>query len=221
MQILVTNELDKELHIWVTSLTRSLSTDQAQKLLGSCSNLNDETDMKNADSVVNVASQANIELFKRMIQEGDQICEELKELLAPEIVEFKIRLAEQNAQLADNAAKLADKDAKLANKEAEITKLKKRLKEVGSEVQLSVKEGNQTNIATAKQLDHYTMEDIYNLPDGQRAELIDGELYMMAVSEHDTFEQYSFLNKVKVGIYEDFEIDFAGIIIEQQYIMDR
>ena len=148
MQILVTKELDKELHIWVTSLTRSLSTDQAQKLLGNCSKLNDETDMKNADSVVNVASQANIELFKRMIQEGDQMCEELKELLAPEIVEFKIRLAEQNAQLADkdakladnaakladNAAKLADKDAKLANKEAEITKLKKMLKEAGIEV---------------------------------------------------------------------------------------
>ena len=26
----------------------------------------------------------------------------------------------------------------------------------------------------------YTIEDIYALPDGQRAELIDGELYMMA-----------------------------------------
>ena len=26
----------------------------------------------------------------------------------------------------------------------------------------------------------YTIEDIYNLPDGQRAELIDGEIYMMA-----------------------------------------
>lgn len=26
----------------------------------------------------------------------------------------------------------------------------------------------------------YTIEDIYNLPEGQRAELIDGELYMMA-----------------------------------------
>ena len=36
------------------------------------------------------------------------------------------------------------------------------------------------NIAVAKQLDYYTIEDIYNLPDGQRAELIDGELYMMA-----------------------------------------
>ncbi|MCX4321223.1 MAG: Uma2 family endonuclease, partial [Lachnospiraceae bacterium] len=36
------------------------------------------------------------------------------------------------------------------------------------------------NAAVAKQLSYYTMEDIYNLPDGQRAELIDGGLYMMA-----------------------------------------
>lgn len=28
-------------------------------------------------------------------------------------------------------------------------------------------------------LEHYTIDDIYNLPDGQRAELMDGELYMM------------------------------------------
>ena len=32
----------------------------------------------------------------------------------------------------------------------------------------------------ARQIEHYTIDDIYNLPDGQRAELIDGELYMMA-----------------------------------------
>lgn len=32
----------------------------------------------------------------------------------------------------------------------------------------------------ARQLKYYTIDDIYNLPDGQRAELIDGELYMMA-----------------------------------------
>ena len=34
--------------------------------------------------------------------------------------------------------------------------------------------------AAAVQLDEYTIEDIYNLPEGQRAELIDGKLYMMA-----------------------------------------
>lgn len=32
----------------------------------------------------------------------------------------------------------------------------------------------------ARQIEYYTIDDIYNLPDGQRAELIDGELYMMA-----------------------------------------
>lgn len=177
-----------------------------------------------------------------------------------------------------------------------------------------------------RELECYTIDDIYNLPEGQRAELIDGELYMMAspgrihqmlvmvlsnsifnyiqskngdcevypspfavflnadgkdylepdisvicdkskltdegcqgapdwiveiVSlssrqmdynkklfkyrtagvreywivdpmhsrvtvynfEHDTFAEYSFLDKVKAGIYEDFEIDFSGISV--------
>ena len=32
--------------------------------------------------------------------------------------------------------------------------------------------------------------------------------------EHDAFEQYSFSDKVKAGIYEGFEIDFAEISIE-------
>lgn len=29
--------------------------------------------------------------------------------------------------------------------------------------------------------------------------------------EHDTIEEYSFSDKVKAGIYEDFEIDFAEL----------
>ena len=34
--------------------------------------------------------------------------------------------------------------------------------------------------ALARQPEYYTMDDIKNLPEGKRAELIDGELYMMA-----------------------------------------
>ena len=30
----------------------------------------------------------------------------------------------------------------------------------------------------------YTVDDIYALPDGKRAELIDGNLYMMATAKH-------------------------------------
>lgn len=33
----------------------------------------------------------------------------------------------------------------------------------------------------ARQREYYSIDDIYNLPDGQRAELIDGNLYMMAM----------------------------------------
>ena len=94
MQILVTKELDKKSHIWLTSLTRTLGREDAQNLLGHCAKLDNAGDRENADSVVNVASEANIELFKKMIQKGDQMYEELKEILAPEILEFKIRLAE-------------------------------------------------------------------------------------------------------------------------------
>ena len=32
--------------------------------------------------------------------------------------------------------------------------------------------------------------------------------------EHDRMEEYSFSDKVKAGIYEDFEIDFSGISVE-------
>lgn len=134
MQIVVTNELNKDIHIWVTSLTRTLDRARAKKLLEICSGLEEDDDRQNADSVVNVSSEANIELFKNMIQEGDQMCEELKELLTPEIIEFKIRLDEQNEKLADNAAQLADKDEKLANKDAEIAMLKKKLADFGIEV---------------------------------------------------------------------------------------
>ncbi len=134
MQILVTKELNEESHVWVTSLTRTLSRKRAHKLLYNYSALKDNEDKRNADSVMNVTSQANIELFKKMIQEGDHMCEELKELLAPEIVEFKIRLAEQSAQLADKDAKLADNAAEIADKTSEIAKLKKLLADAGIEV---------------------------------------------------------------------------------------
>lgn len=127
IQILATGELDPKTHVWVTSLTRTIDRIRTQRLLNSCSELEDDEDRRNADSVVNVTSEANIELFKRMIQEGDQMCEELKEMLAPEIMEFKIRLA-------DKDAKLADKDARLADKDAEIAKLKKMLTDAGIKI---------------------------------------------------------------------------------------
>ena len=67
IQILATGELDPKTHVWVTSLTRTIDRIRTQRLLNSCSELEDDEDRRNADSVVNVTSEANIELFKRMI----------------------------------------------------------------------------------------------------------------------------------------------------------
>ena len=56
MQVLVTKELARESHVWITSLTRTLSREDARDLLDNCAGLGSDEDRRNADSVVNVAS---------------------------------------------------------------------------------------------------------------------------------------------------------------------
>ena len=50
--------------------------------------------------------------------------------------------------------------------------------------------------------DIYTIEDIYNLPDGERAELIDGKIYYMA-SPGRTHQRISLLLTRKIADYID------------------
>ena len=44
----------------------------------------------------------------------------------------------------------------------------------------------------------YTIDDIYHLPEGSRAELIDGQIY-------------SFFDTIRVNIYDSLEIDFSKL----------
>ena len=48
--------------------------------------------------------------------------------------------------------------------------------------------------------DIYTVEDIYNLPEGERAELIDGQIYYMAPPTYRHQKILSFLN-IEIGNY--------------------
>ena len=98
--------------------------------------------------------------------------------------------------------------------------------------------------------DNYTVQDIYALPDGKRAELVDGRLYDMAppgstrmdyfvklfkyrtsgvreywivnplhrtvqtylfTGEEDS-NQFSFDDRIKVRIYEDFELKISDLL---------
>lgn len=47
----------------------------------------------------------------------------------------------------------------------------------------------------------YTLEDIYNLPDGERAELIDGQIYYMAPTPSRTHQKLSLKISNKIDTY--------------------
>lgn len=79
----------------------------------------------------------------------------------------------------------------------------------------------------------YTIKDIFALPEGQRAELLDGKLYRMAppATVHQKLSNYicteinlyirkkagvapviyGFDRGIKAGIYDDLEIDLSGM----------
>ena len=52
----------------------------------------------------------------------------------------------------------------------------------------------------------YTIEDIYALPEGQRAELIDGRMYMMA-PPNTNHQRISYALGRKISDYIDKEFD--------------
>jgi Uma2 family endonuclease len=68
----------------------------------------------------------------------------------------------------------------------------------------------------AKKIEYYTIEDIYNLPEGVRAELIDGQIYYMATptTRHQgllmtlSAEIYAYI-KAKKGLCQVFPAGFA------------
>lgn len=68
---------------------------------------------------------------------------------------------------------------------------------------------------SSRQMDYYKKLFKYRTAGVREYWVIDPDKNMITVYdfERDTMEEYEFTNKVKVGIYEDFEIDFSGIEI--------
>ena len=58
-QFIISKELDKGLHVWLTSLTEEMLSRDAKLLIESTSNLSRKEDKDNADSLLNVAIRAN------------------------------------------------------------------------------------------------------------------------------------------------------------------
>ena len=122
MQILVTGKLDPVLHTWLCSLTRSLKKEEAESLLDNYSVLENTGDRKNAGVIVNFVSNVNNELFLKIAERNGRMTEELKILLAPEIVDLRATIKKQEEVLAQERAAWTLERSNFTKREADFTK---------------------------------------------------------------------------------------------------
>lgn len=130
MQIVVTEELKPEDHVWLKALTRSMRQEEVEKLVGKFQELEDEQDRENARSLIDLTTNANEELMEQIITEGGNMSEGLKAIIEAEVAKLRAQLADKDAKLADKDAKLADYEVELANQKAENERLRKQLAEI-------------------------------------------------------------------------------------------
>ena len=118
IQIIVSSQLNKDEHVWLTSLTTKISKKNAESLVAKVSKLSAKDDKEWADSVLQVTMKQNPKVFEEL-KEGKKMCEALKELMRPEIEE-EIEKAVEKAVKAAVKAAVKDKDEEIARLKAEL-----------------------------------------------------------------------------------------------------
>ena len=137
-QIIITKELDTEYHTWLKSLSDKLGKQEIKSLLEKIEELSESFDRRLADSVLEVAMQANKEIVKRL--RGDEsMCQALWEIMEPEIsqiVDERIQkrveeekqklLEEQKQKLLEEKQKLLEEQKQKLLEEQKQKLLKER-----------------------------------------------------------------------------------------------
>lgn len=83
-QIVVTNELDRDVHEWLMALSGKLNKEDVLKLLNDRNSLTEKQDRELADSVLEVSIGANSKIVEELL--GDEsMCETLMEIMEPQI----------------------------------------------------------------------------------------------------------------------------------------
>lgn len=99
IQIIVTSRLNKDEHIWLNSLTKTLSLEQAKELVCTTNELQDVKQKQFAETVWEVVAKANEELIEKMMEE-DIMCQALMEIMKPK---FDAAVAEAVAEARERA----------------------------------------------------------------------------------------------------------------------
>ena len=83
-QIVVTNELDRDVHEWLMALSGKLNKEDVLKLLNDRNSLTEKQDRELDDSVLEVSIGANSKIVEELL--GDEsMCETLMEIMEPQI----------------------------------------------------------------------------------------------------------------------------------------
>ena len=83
IQIVVSSRLNMEAHLWLNSLSKNLSIEQAKKLLTTTNHLWDIRYRRFADTVWEIVAGVNEELIDKM-KEDDIMCQALMRIMKPE-----------------------------------------------------------------------------------------------------------------------------------------
>lgn len=87
-QIIVSSELDKGSHTWLTALTSGMEEADVERFIRNIENLEEKDEKEFADSVLQVSMKENVRAFD-MAKEVPDMCEALKELMKPELEEAR------------------------------------------------------------------------------------------------------------------------------------
>ena len=85
-QVIVTGELDGELHTWLKPLSDNVGEEDMRRLLKHTSNLKGKLDRELADSVLEVSIKANMQLVEKLRGE-DNMSQAMLEIMEPVLLE--------------------------------------------------------------------------------------------------------------------------------------
>ena len=123
-QIIVTKELDTKYHTWLKSLSDKLGKQEIKSLLEKIEGLNESFDRRLADSVLEVAMQANKEIVKKL--RGDEsMCQALWEIMEPEISQIVDERTQKRVE--------EEKQKLLEEQNQSILRIVARLRKLGTE----------------------------------------------------------------------------------------
>lgn len=89
MQILITSELNPELHTSLRLLTKRATEADVENFIEMAKSLTEPGDRRNADALLQVSVSANKEVYENVKRRNPVMCEALRDLMKEEIQEEK------------------------------------------------------------------------------------------------------------------------------------